>query len=271
MGLRTPSAPGDLVASDALVSWYRREPGSFVATTEQHLLGNVLPDLFGFHIVQLGTHHVDDLLRSSRISHKLRVELGGHPDAPVHLRCAEDALPLAESTVDVLVLPHVLEFADDPRRVLREAGRVLIGEGHLVVLGFSPWSWYGLSSLVLRWHGHAPWNGRFISTSRLKDWLQLLGFDIIALEHAGFRPPLRSGRFNRMTAFLERLGAHLWPGLGNLYVMVGKKRVEGVTPLRVSWRQRRRVLAGGMVEPSTRGLGRQRRGDCGDERGGRRA
>ncbi|MEQ8232722.1 MAG: methyltransferase domain-containing protein [Gammaproteobacteria bacterium] len=269
MGLRTPSAPGEVVASDALVRWYRREPGAFVAATESHLLGNVLPDLFGFHIVQLGCHHVDDLLRSSRISHKVRVELGGHPDEPVQLRCAEDALPLAASTVDVLVLPHVLEFADDPRRVLREAQRVLIGEGHLVVLGFSPWSWYGFSSLFLRWHGHAPWNGHFISTTRLKDWLQLLGFDIVALEHAGFRPPLRNGRLNRTTAFLERVGARLWPALGNFYVLVGKKRVEGVTPLRVSWKQRRRLLAGGVVEPSTRGM-RCQRGDDDAGAAGRR-
>ncbi len=256
MGLRTSSAPGEMVVPDALVDWYRREPGSFAATAEQHLLGNVLPDLFGFHIVQLGCHHVDDLLRPSRISHKVRVVLGGQAEAPVHLRCTEDALPLAASTIDVLVLPHVLEFADDPRRVLREAERVLIGEGHIVVLGFNPWSWYGLRSLLQRWQGRAPWSGHFIAANRLKDWLQLLGFDIVALERAGFRPPMRSQRLNRASAFLERLGAYLWPALGNLYVVVGKKRVEGVTPLRASWRQRRRLLAGGMVEPSTRGLRR---------------
>jgi hypothetical protein len=132
---------------------------------------------------------------------------------------------------------------------------VLIGEGHVVVVGFNPWSWYGVWSLARRWQGRAPWNGHLVSVARLKDWLQLLGFDIVHVRHAGFRPPMRSPRLNRYTAFFERLGAYCCPPLGGVFVVVGKKRVEGVTPLRVSWRQRRRGLAGGMVEPSTRGYG----------------
>ncbi|MEX2482630.1 MAG: methyltransferase domain-containing protein [Gammaproteobacteria bacterium] len=255
MNLRTAAAPGDAVVADVLAAWFRRPPGQLAAALEQHLLAGALPDLFGYHIVQLGCHHNEELLASSRISHRVRVDLAEGVGEGIQLRCAEEALPLAANTIDVLVLPHVLEFADDPRRVLREVERVLIGEGHIVVLCFNPWSWYGLCSLFLRWQGRAPWSGRFISLSRVKDWLQLLGFDIVQVARAGFRPPSRSELFNRATAFLERLGAFCCPALGNLYLVVGKKRVEGITPLRVSWRQRRRVLAGGMVEPSTRGSG----------------
>ena len=50
----------------------------------------------------------------------------------------------------------------------------------------------------------------------------------------------------------RRLVAFLGGTVGNFYVVVGRKRVEGVTPLRVTWRQRRHVLAGGVVEPSAR-------------------
>ena len=252
MGMRTAAAPGEEAVSEALESWFRSVPGALAKALEQHLLGSVLPDLFGYHIVQLGCHQGDDMLSSTRISHRVRVDLGTREDVTAHMRCAEDALPLAPSSVDVLVLPHVLEFADDPRRVLREAGRVLIGEGHIVVSGFNPWSWYGLWSLLWRWQGRAPWHGHFIGVTKLKDWLQLLGFDIVSVSRAGFRPPLHGSRINRATAFLERLGAFCCPPVGNFYVVVGRKRVEGVTPLRVTWRQRRHVLAGGVVEPSAR-------------------
>jgi len=254
MSLRTAAAPGDAVVTDVLAEWFQREPGRLAAAQERHLLAAALPDLFGYHIVQIGCHPADDLLESSRISHRVRVDLGlgSAIGQDIQLRCSEEALPLAANAIDVVVLPHVLEFAADPRRVLREAERVLIGEGHIVLLCFNPWSWYGLWSLLLRWQGRAPWSGRFISGSRVKDWLQLLGFDIVQVHRAGFRPPMRRERLNRHTAFMERLGSFCWPALGNLYLIVAKKRVEGVTPLRVSWRQRRRVLAGGVVEPSTR-------------------
>ena len=264
MSLRSVSAPGDAIVADVLAEWFQRGPGRLAAALERHLLTAALPDLFGYHIVQLGCHPMDDMLESSRISHRLRVDLGSGTAVAgdVHLRCSEDALPLAANAIDVVVLPHVLEFAADPRRVLRETERVLIGEGHIVLLCFSPWSWYGLCSLLLRWQGRAPWSGRFISASRVKDWLQLLGFDIVQVRRAGFRPPMHRERLNRHTAFMERLGAFCCPALGNVYLIVAKKRVEGVTPLRVSWRQRRRVLAGGVVEPSTR-TNVNTRGECG--------
>jgi SAM-dependent methyltransferase len=152
-------------------------------------------------------------------------------------------------------MPHVLEFANDPRRVLREAERVLIGEGHLVIVGFNPFSWYGVGSLLLRWQGAVPWSGRFIALGRVKDWVQLLGFEVMRVERAVFRPPLAAANLGRRLEFLERLGAYLWPGMGAVYVLLARKRVEGLTPLRASWRQRRRLMAGGVVEPTVRTTG----------------
>lgn len=235
-----------------LRAWFGREPGSLVAAVEQRMLSRILPDLFGYHLVQLGCHHDGNLLDSSRISHRVLVELGHEPVEGADMQCVDDALPLASGSVDVLVLPHVLEFSADPRRVLREAERVLIGEGHIVVIGFNPWSLQGVWSLLLRWQEQAPWSGRYVSSARVTDWLQLLGFDIVHCARGSFRPPVKSARLNERFAFLEKLGGYCWPVLGNVFVVVGRKRVEGVTPLKVSWKQRRRVAAG-VVEPTMRG------------------
>ena len=247
---------GDESSIALLNEWFRSEPGSIVAAVEHRLLGHILPDLFGYHIVQLGCHHTDGLIASSRISHRILVDLSNAAHADVQMQCQDDALPIAAGAIDVLVLPHVLEFAGDPRRVLREADRVLIGEGHIVILGFNPWSLHGLWSLLWRWQGHAPWSGNFISGARVKDWLQLLGFDIVHFSRASFRPPMRRAGFNHRLEFIENLGAFCWPGLGNVYLVVGKKRVEGITPLKVSWRQRRRLVSSGVVEPTTREMQR---------------
>jgi len=252
MALRSRHGFDDDTLLADLTAWFRAEPGAIVCAIEQRLLGRVLPDLFGYHIVQLGSHHGTGLCGTSRISHQVRVDLGHEANPAVHLHCAEDALPFAPNAIDVLVLPHVLEFADDPRRVLREAERVLIGEGHIVIVGFNPWSLYGAWSLACRWGGRPPWVGRFIGVARVKDWLQLLGFDIQHVLRGAFRPPCRHPGLNRRLAFVERLGAFAWPWFANVYVLVARKRVEGVTPLKASWRQRRRVIAAGVVEPTAR-------------------
>ena len=260
MTLRSGTGLSNDAVAAALADWFRNEPGTIIADIECTLLGRALPDLFGYHLIQLGCHHGNRLLGSSRISHRVLVALGGGAVPEAQLHCVEDALPLAASSVDVLILPHVLEFALDARRVLREAERVLIAEGHIVVLGFNPWSWYGAWSLLWRWQGHAPWGGRFIAAARVKDWLQLLGFDIVHYERASFRPPSARPALNQRLEFVEKLGAFCWPWFGNIFLVIGRKRVEGVTPLKTSWQQRRRLVASGMVEPSTRGSGRCRSG-----------
>jgi SAM-dependent methyltransferase len=252
MRINSSEGFGDASLAAALRSWYGEPPGSLIAAVERQLLGRFLPDLFGFHIVQLGCHHVDGLLDASRVTHKVRIDLGHTLNTHADMHCVEDALPLAPNSIDVLVLPHVLEYALDAHRVLREAERVLIGEGHLVILGFNPWSLFGAWSWLTRWQGRAPWRGRFIAAARVKDWLQLLGFDILHVERDSYRPPLRRAAINRRLEFIERLGGFCWPLFGNVYLIVARKRVEGLTPLRASWRQRRRLVAGSVIEPTTR-------------------
>ena len=252
MNFHADHGPGGAAVYAELSQWFCQPPGSLLAQLEAELLARVLPDLFGYHIVQLGRYHGADLLTSSRITHQLVVDFAPRSNTPADLLSCEDALPIAANSIDVLVLPHVLEYATDARRVLREAERVLIGEGHIVMLVFNRWSWFGLTSLLRGWLGHAPWHGRFIGANRVKDWLQLLGFDIVKLARAGYRPPLRHVGLNRRLAFLEKLGAYCWPVFGNAYMVVAKKRVEGITPLKTSWRQRRRLVAGSVAEPSAR-------------------
>ena len=92
-----------------------------------------------------------------------------HPDAlDARLRPAGDiiadphGLPFAENAVDLIVLPHALEFTDDPHLMLREAYRVIRPEGQIVIAGFNPFSLYGAK----RYFGRAqtpPWNGSFIA------------------------------------------------------------------------------------------------------------
>jgi SAM-dependent methyltransferase len=238
-----------------LYRWFAGPVGETLLGMEREQLDGLLPDLFGYHIVQLGEVGPDDLLSASRISHRvvMNIELGAEA-APRRPVCTAGALPLASQSVDVVVLPHVLEFEADPHLVLRETERVLIGEGHIVILGFNPWSLWGLVRLGLSWNDQPPWNGVFLGTDRIKDWLQLLGFDIVDIRHVYFRPPLGVLWLNRRLKFLETVGAFLWPFFGGAYVVVGKKRLVALTLVGPPQAWRRQRVVNGVVGQPTCGI-----------------
>lgn len=234
--------------------WFAASPGRELLQAEQRQLQQILPGLFGYHIVQLGRLSDDSLIESSRIAHKLHAELDadGGGNGAAGLRCLGEALPLASDSVDVVVLPHVLEFEHSPHQVLRECERILIGEGHLVIIGFNPWSWWGLWRILLGWREEPPWTGHYFSAARLQDWLRLLGFELVQIEKLFYRPPLRSDGWLSRLAFMEKFGRLCWPWWGAVYIIVARKRVIALTQVRELWRHRRRMIAAGLAEPSAR-------------------
>lgn len=238
-----------------LRAWYRYGLGQQLAETERNMLASVLPNLFGYHLLQVGAPVEADLLESSRIAHCMvldDVPNSAQPDPVAPMRCLfgqAAALPISSASLDVLVLPHTLEFEENPHQVLREAERTLIPEGHVVILGFNPWSLWGLWRELVGWRGASPWCGRFFTTARLKDWLALLGFDTVLIHRYFFRPPVHHpGAMNRLR-FMDRLGQRWWPILGGGYLLVARKRVTTLTPIRPRWRARR-VVPGRMTQPS---------------------
>jgi hypothetical protein len=150
----------------------------------------------------------------------------------------------------------VLEFCSDPHGVLREVDRTLVPEGHVIIIGFNPISFMGLRRLAARNRGSAPWRGRYYTAWRVRDWLQLLGYDVLDTVSAGFRPPLRQAGLLRRLRAMETLGARFWPILGGAFVILARKRVATLTPLRPRWKPRRRISAG----LAGSGLRRQGRG-----------
>lgn len=215
---------------------------------------DIMADLFGFHALQIGRVDDSDYLSSSRASHRAVVALEWPlaDEPPGAMVCRAQALPLAADSVDVVVLAHVIEFESDPYQVLREVDRVLVGEGHVVVLAFNPFSLWGLWRIALAWRDEPPWCGRFVPPWRLKEWLKVLGFQISTVRYACYRPPLRSETAGRRLAFMEKLGAWWWPPLGGVVCIVGTKHLLPMTPLRPNWQRHRHLVPGGVAKPTAR-------------------
>jgi SAM-dependent methyltransferase len=157
-------------------------------------------------------------------------------------------LPISSASVDAVLLPHTLEYAADPHAVLREADRVLVAEGQLIVLGFRPMSLWGLRSAATR-GGYPPGLRRQLSSTRVHDWLGLLSYEIVSLRPYLYHLPRGpSGPEDTVVArMLHRGWFYPWPS--GAYLIKARKRVYTLTPIRPRLRERVKVLSG-LVEPS---------------------
>jgi SAM-dependent methyltransferase len=230
-----------------LEAWWQTKTGAYLLKQERAVLGEALPLLFGYYLLQSGCWaEPGALLESSTIRSKLVVGACGQAGSSI----AGDPgyLPFASDSMDVVLLPHTLERVDEPEKVLREAERVLHGEGHVVVLGFHPFGPWGLHRYV---GARPPWSGRFLSLWRLKIWLHVLGFEVTAVRQSVFRPPFKSRGLLHRSAFLDRLG---WRASAGVYMVVARKRVFGMTPLRMK-PSLAQTAFGSVAKPTTRSMG----------------
>lgn len=239
----------NLLIRQQLQDWFASEQGNLLLEDEIVKTTQQLHALFGYHILQIGNIGGRNFLDGSKISHKMIAGL--IPDEQSKQSsgfcCDSSNFPIAADSIDVVLLPHVLEFEVNPHQVLRESERVLIGEGHVVILGFNPLSLWGLWRLFLAWRERPPWKGHYIGLTRIKDWLKLLDFEVVRLERFYFRPPFRSLKLLQKLEFMEQLGRFCWPWLGGVYLLVAKKRVVHLTPIKLQWRARRQMIATGVA------------------------
>ena len=257
----------------SLAQWLHTPAGVDLLAWEQQQLDAAVVDLFGFHALQMGMPALQGLrdnrmphrwlaVDASDIGHLQTQDVGGtkasvqspllqslnHPrtvepwsrsySVAPSLVCDFDALPLDTNSLDLVVLPHSLELAEDPHRALGEVDRVLRPEGHAVILGFNPTSLWGLRQRL----GHVrrsvglgknkplfmPRAGEFIGYRRLRDWLRLLSFDVVSARFGCYRPPLSSPVWLERCAWMDSVGERWWPVFGSVYMLVVVKRVRGM-------------------------------------------
>jgi len=238
----------DSAVGQALAEWYAVEPGTRVCAHEREVLSGMVGDMFGYQLLQLGELGVDmDHLAQCPVQRKTLISHRAEPGQPAVIVAEARHLPVASDSVDVVILAHTLDFSPDPHQVLREVERVLIAGGRVIVVGFNPFSLWGLWRLFRRWRGNVPWCGNFLSYPRLNDWLTLMGFGIERMDVMEFRLPTRSARFE----VIERIGRRVWPMLAGVYMVRAVKRVSRVTPIRQRW-SRLRVLGPRAIEPTAR-------------------
>ena len=263
--------PNCKVTAKSLSEWFATPQGGYVLAREQAYFDRTVSDIFGYNALQLGLPE-HDFLRGNRMplrisggnqagkavrarhgvaepsgagvpaSHLLPQSAGYASNvSEVRLICTE--LPFDCDSLDLVVLPHVLEFAEYPHQILRETARVLRPEGNLVISGFNPRSLWGLHKALGGLHRSPdkqqgyPWQGRFITLPRLKDWLALLGFEVAGGRFAAYAPPFHTSKWLERFSFMEAAGDRWWAVSGGVYFLHAIKRVHGMRLIKPQWNE----------------------------------
>ncbi len=232
-----PSSEKSIIA---LGPWLASPAGSYVRAWQQTCLDGLTADIFGFNALQIGLPQIN-ALQANRMPNKWLSDVQPSTESgdalPISVVHDFTELPFASQSLDLVILPHVLQFAAEPHQVLREVERVLIPEGQLIVIGFNPASLWGARQAAGRLGGapYLPLGGEFISVPRLRDWLKLLNMEVNRGFFGCYAPPCKTEKWLNRFSFMEKAGERWWPYFGAVYIVQAIKRVKGMRLIGPAW------------------------------------
>jgi SAM-dependent methyltransferase len=134
------------------------------------------------------------------------------------VRCSDDALPIATACLSLVYAQHVLESSPAGTQLMGEVARVLAPEGVAIFVVFNP-----LSLVRLRWCNSGL---RAITPSQVARMLGEHGLEVRTIRPLGYcwRAPASCDVGSDMKRSSR---------LASSYLVLARKRVHGMTPLRV--------------------------------------
>ncbi len=229
--------------------WLKTPLGECLVEAEKQELEARVSQFFGFELLQVGDWGALQSVRAKALTRNA-VLVSARMAPGVQIVSAASRLAIASDTVDGVILPHTLEFDGEPHMVLREAERILAGEGKLAILGFNPVSFWGARRLFGT-RRFLPGLKHMLSRRRICDWLSLLSFEITETRNFFYRIPINHRGILERGAAYEKLGARCGPLLNGVYLIMARKCVYSAVPPRAARVMKKRVV-GGLVEPTSR-------------------
>lgn len=152
----------------------------------------------------------------------------------------ETELPFPDLSVDRLLLIHAVESSEHLREMMREAWRVLKGNGRLlVVVPSRSGVWARGERTPLGW-------GRPYSSGQIKRLLRDCLFTPGDTARALYTPPIRRRLVLNSALGIERLGERLFPRFAGVLMVEASKQVYAATPGKTVERRKFVVLPGGV-------------------------
>lgn len=206
--------------------WLASPYGQSWLIAEKPHVDKALRQISGPRVLQVGDTIDDGSLRALDFPQLIKVNddlSSAAESAPVIVADAA-FLPFDVGCLSAVVLPHVLEDHQLPHQVLREVHRVLMPEGHLILTGFNPVSMLSLQRYL---NPSSAYRGHYYSIKRVKDWLQLLGFEVVGSAMYQYAPLMKSEKLSNAFNFINSVGDRWLPMTGGGYMISAKKREVG--------------------------------------------
>lgn len=214
-----------MIAKPSVECWTDLAYGDWIRSELNARLAGWWPKLFGYHLLQIGRLCRELDTSGLRISHQLLLDTCPGSDVIAEA----EHLPFQNQSIDACLLPFTLSLTQDPQQVMREVDRVLIPDGYLILVGFNPYSTLGLTSLLPSRRHRQPWNLPWQGCWRIKDWLKLLGMELVDEQHFLYSGWLRSNPDN---GWWSRQLEHHCPMSGGVYLLIARKREIPLTLIR---------------------------------------
>lgn len=230
--------------------WQELPAGELIQAATQSVCDELSQRVFGYHFVKLGNLSSQIALPHCAVKHHIHQCKTLNPKAD--LVADSHVLPFVENSVDGFLLANELDFAQDPHEILREVDRTITGSGYVIISGFNPYSLTGLGKYLPIKRDNILHDARFFPAGRVRDWLQLLGYEIIEQRHLMFSMLFFTGKLQLPNKVRDWLSRHC-PWCSSMYVILARKRTFPMTTVKPKWKLKPRFSpVGASMRESTK-------------------
>jgi SAM-dependent methyltransferase len=237
------------VSRPHIVSWFSSTLGQRVLSEEQKIVDDLLPEMFGYHLMQLSVLPNKPLFLSSATGHQFMIEpsieslieplKGITKSADENMNSSVNAhfeqLPIEADVIDVAIVHHALDFSTHPHQLLREVTRTLIPHGHIVLVGFNPFSLLGIGHAIARLFSRSyTYRRQRLPVARLKDWFEVLDLELVYSRQVYHGLPLNRYYSDRLNRILK----WVLPFWGGCYVLALRKNITPMSMIQSKWKRK---------------------------------
>ena len=210
---------------------------------------SMIADIFGYDALLVGDHFDQDFLEVSRIANKWRVAQS--LQKPLNAKKFDlitdlCSMSISPEKIDLIVLPFILDSTDRPHEVLDQMIELLVTDGYLLLIGVASWS-FGRNNFFSKINSLT--SRRNSNLSRMVNLKTKLKENNLAIEK------LESKYFGRFCHFQDIknesnnfLNKRLAICFGEVYLLLAKKNLMPVTPLRNLFDRDRKILKSKVLE-----------------------
>jgi SAM-dependent methyltransferase len=224
----------------AIKDFYATPLGKVVRRSIRRKIREFWPDVKGCNMMALG--YPTPYIRFYREEAKRLVALmpaeqgalsWSQKESNVAALTDEAQLPLADKSVDLVLIVHALEFTSHPREMMREIWRVLADGGRLLLVVPNRLGLWSRREKTPFGQGHT------YTLLQLTQFLRENTFTPLRTEHALYIPPYSSRLFLTTANAWEKVGHKWFRNLSGVLILEASKQVYAGSPVEeIAWKKK---------------------------------